>query len=852
MENGRWNRVEDLFHQAAEIAPAGRPEFLDRVCGDDEELRGEVESLLAADARPHNLVPAAVAQAIQDLPSDADEDSELIGKRIGHYSIAGLIGKGGMGSVYRAVREDDFRMQVAIKLLKRGTDTEIALTRFRIERQILAGLQHPNIARLLDGGSTESGLPYFVMDYVDGKPLLEYSAPLSLCQRLTLFRVVCSAVQYAHEKLVVHRDIKPANILVTSDGVPKLLDFGIAKLLNPAVDDPTPTGTAAGVRLMTPDYASPEQLRGKKVTSATDIYSLGAVLQELLTGQRAHEAETQWSTVSKELDPDLSAILHMALRKEPERRYASVEKFSDDVGRFLQDLPIRARKETRFYRGRKFLRRHRLPTLTAVLGAILVLMLVVGLDRSGRFFGGGDAAVRSIAVLPLENPSDDGTQQYFVEGLTDALIDGLARIYSLRVISRTSVMSYQNARQPLPEIARRLQVQTIAEGSVHRAGNRVRISMRLVDAPKDRSIWSANYEGELQDLPVLEAQVVQAIVAEVHVALTVPEQARVSRDRRVNPDAYDAYLKGRYALFRASVTDVQRSIQLFGNALEIDPRYALAYAGLADSYLSLSGMYLWPHEAMKKARAAAVRAMEIDPDLAQAHISMGVVRGWYEFDWDKAEQEFKRATELNPNDASARLWYGANLISVGRSLEGIEQVRLAHELDPLSAFVETGLGQMYFLSGQYQLAIRQLRSVVASDPSFVHGHMFLGAAYLYSKQYREAVLELEDAMRLDPREPQSIAYLAYAHSRLGDAQAAVRDLRQLRELSQTRYVSGYLFAIVSLGMETNDAIDWLLKAYEERDDMLAWLKVDVLLDPLRNDSRFKALLRKVGLDSDAR
>jgi serine/threonine-protein kinase len=329
---------------------------------------------------------------------------------VGRYTIQGLIGKGGMGSVYRAVREDDFRMQVAIKLLKRGTDTDAALGRFRAERQILAGLQHPNIARLLDGGATEMGSPYFVMEYVDGAPLLEYAAGLTIAQRVQLFRPVCSAVQYAHQNRIVHRDIKPANILVTSEGIPKLLDFGIAKLLHPGTDGATMTLTLTGARVMTPDYASPEQVKGEPVTPATDVYSLGTVLYELLTGKRAHQVKGYsleemlkeiWtqdppkpSSVVKELDEDLDNIVLKALRKEPERRYGSAAELSEDLDRFLQNRPVHARKESLTYRGRKFLKRNRVPTVAAALGAVMILALVVGL---------GGVGVRRLAREPFQN-----------------------------------------------------------------------------------------------------------------------------------------------------------------------------------------------------------------------------------------------------------------------------------------------------------------------------------------------------------------------------------------------------------------------------------------------------------------
>jgi eukaryotic-like serine/threonine-protein kinase len=865
VEIGRWSRIEGLFHEAADLAPAERSAFLDRVCNGDDELRRELESLLAADTPEDELLQAAVDQVLDQLPATSDEKSEPIGRRVGRYKITGLIGKGGMGAVYLAAREDDFHMQVAVKLLKRGTDTETALSRFRGERQILAELQHPNIAHLFDGGATESGLPYFVMEYVDGAPLLEYAASLSVRQGLELFRGVCSAVQYAHQHQVVHRDIKPANILVTREGVPKLLDFGIAKLVDPVLDGATvATLTAVGARLMTPDYASPEQVRAEPVTTATDIYSLGAVLYELLTGQRAHHVETcspseiekeicthepkKPSAIAKHLDPDLDNIVLMAMRKEPERRYKSVQDFAEDIDRFLQDLPVKARKESLLYRTRKFLKRKRALITVAATTAAIVLAVVVGLGRFTNPNVGIETGMRSIAVLPLENLSGDKQQDYFADGITNALTNDLARIRALRVISNNSVMSYKDAHRTPPEIAHSLGVETIAEGSVLRAGNRVRINIRLIEALKNRQMLSGSYEAELQDVSVLQSQVARAIVGELRVAIK-PEQVRTSLNERVSLDAYDTYLRGRQALSRASVEDVHRSIQFFQRALEIEPRYALAYAGLADSYLSLSGMYMTPREAMAKAKAAALRALEIDPGLADAHISMGVAKGWYEFAWEKAVEELKRAIDLNPSNALAHLYYGSILASVGSYQEGIRELRIAHELDPLSAFVETGLGQIYFNSRQYELAIRQLRSVVESDPNFVHGHMFLGVAFLYTKQFKEAAFELEKAWQMDNQEPQPIAYLAYAHAKLGNYAVAARDLRKLTELSHARYVSGYLFAIVSLGMGSRDAVEWLQKAYDDRDDMLSWLKVDALFDPLRADPRFKVLMRQTGFDT---
>uniref|UniRef100_Q021H2 Serine/threonine protein kinase with TPR repeats n=1 Tax=Solibacter usitatus (strain Ellin6076) TaxID=234267 RepID=Q021H2_SOLUE len=400
METERWQRVEVLFHEAADLAHTERAEFLNRACGGDEGVRREVEALLAAETQEDRFLHAALVQAVRQLPSCSADESEVIGKCVGHYTITGLIGHGGMGSVYRATRVDDFRMQVAIKLLKRGTDTDLALGRFRAERQILARLQHPNIARLLDGGANGTGSPYFVMEYVEGLPFLQFVAPLSLRSRLELFRSVCSAVQYAHRNLIVHRDIKPGNILVTPEGIPKLLDFGIAKLLDPTSDGGTAAYTATGARLMTPDYASPEQVRGEPVTTATDVYSLGAVLYELLTGRRAHKFEsyspvevekevcerepTIPSAVARHLDPDLDNIVLMALRKEPLRRYSSVEQFSEDIRLYLEGRPVSARRDTRRYRVWKFLGRNRVGVVIAALTLLGVVTAVSAVQRQAH------------------------------------------------------------------------------------------------------------------------------------------------------------------------------------------------------------------------------------------------------------------------------------------------------------------------------------------------------------------------------------------------------------------------------------------------------------------------------------
>ena len=539
----RWQKVEELFHLGLEREASQRAAFLDEACAGDPDLRGKVELLLAYDEQESDFLETPASEVRGDW-LDEDQPGPMTGRRIGPYQVTREIGHGGMGAVYLAVRADDqYQKQVAIKLIKRGMDTETILRRFRTERQILANLDHPNIAKLLDGGTTEEGLSYFIMDYVDGLPIDLYcdTQKLTTVERLRLFRTVCSAVAYAHQNRVVHRDLKPGNILVTAQGVVKLLDFGVAKLLNPEAASKTTGSTAAALRPMTPEYASPEQVRGSVITPASDIYSLGVLLYELLTGHRPYRVQSRTpqeierviceeepekpSTVigrveeapdrdrpltpasvsetregqpeklRRRLAGDLDTIVLMALRKEPERRYGSVEQFSEDIRRHLEGLPVIARKDAFWYRSAKFIKRNKAAVLAATLGAGIILALVVAALSYLSLFRGAPTAVspeiKSLAVLPLENLSGDPAQEYFADGMTESLINNLARIRALKVISRTSVMRYKGSHKSLPEIARELNVDAVIEGTVQRSGGRVRVTAQLIHPATDGAFVGA-------------------------------------------------------------------------------------------------------------------------------------------------------------------------------------------------------------------------------------------------------------------------------------------------------------------------------------------------------------------------
>jgi TolB-like protein/cytochrome c-type biogenesis protein CcmH/NrfG len=849
----KWLQIRDILEAAWNLdEPAARAAFLDRTCARDPAIRAEVEALLASGNCGHFLtepqfgLSALVAAAIHDEETAGEL---LAGARIGRYAIQERIGEGGMGFVYRAVRQDDFRMEVAIKVLKRWGDSEAALERFRAERQILAELQHPNIARLLDGGTTDTGLPYLVMEYVDGTPLLEYALRLKLRDRLELFCCICQSVQYAHRHSIVHRDIKPANILVTREGVPKLLDFGIAKLLDSTSEEITVT--SSGTRPMTVAYASPEQIRGGRIMAASDIYSLGALLYELLTGERATAAGMlpKPSAIVEEVDPDLDNIVLMALRQEPEQRYASSEALSGDIGRFLQNLPVRAGPGSVRYRVRKFLQRNRVLATATALTAAIVLLGVAGVWR----FAGTDMGPRSIAVLPLENLSGADGQNYFAEGVTDALINSLGEIQGVQVISRTSSMTFKGVRRPLPEIARMLGVRTIAEGSVFRAGNRVRVIVRLLDARREHPMWSGSYEGELRDVLGLQEKIAAAVAREIGVTLSGrdPRQARI---RRVDIEAYDAYLQGRREFLNAiSELSIKNAVQWFQKALSLDPGYAPAYAALADCYYQVCNQYQAPVEVMPQARAAALKAIELDDTLGEAHAILALVRSMYDFNRAEGEKGFRRALKLKPGDAEIHLLYALHLTAMGRFGEAASELERARKLDPVSPSLNTYSGAILYYQHRYDEVIRRMQPIVEHDPNYNQPHAWLGLAYEQKGECAPAIAEMRRAIDLYPTAAgdggeDGRAQLAHIYAMCGRTAEARQLLAQVTEAAGRRYVSAWAFAMMYAGLgDREEGLRWLRKVNEDRSEMFALVNVDPRFDALRSDPRFLATLRSAGL-----
>jgi TolB-like protein/tRNA A-37 threonylcarbamoyl transferase component Bud32 len=870
----RWARAKSVLDGALGRPEAERGDFVAEACAGDPELQAEVASLLAASARAGRFMETADTLV---SPVATPRREPVPGDRLGAYRILREIGRGGMGAVYLAERADEeYRKKVAVKLVRSDVDAPSVADRFRRERQILADLEHPNIARLLDGGTTADGRPYFVMEYVLGLPIDAYCEALRLGvgPRLEIFRTVCAAVAHAHGRGVLHRDLKPGNVLVTAEGAPKLLDFGIARILGPGA----PAGhTATDAHPMTPAYASPEQVRGEPLTTASDVYSLGVMLYRLLTGRLPHGADStpllELARAIGEEEParpsdaagpekgprlagDLDAIVLRALRKEPGRRYASVKDFSEDIRRHLAGLPVAARRGRLGYRTERFLRRNRTVLLaSAAVAVVASLLSVLALGRNpadGAGAPGHPAGIRSLAVLPLVNLSRDPEQEFFVDGMTEALIADLSRIGSLRVVSRTSVMRYRGTAKGVPEIGRELGVDAVLEGSVLRSGGRVRITTQLVRAPDDRHLWARSYDRELGEILVLQGAVARDVTAEIQGALSPGDEQRLVNRAPVNPRAYLAYTRGRYLWNRRNDESLRAAIGHFGEAIREQPDYAAAYSGLADAHFYLGYAFgrADPREAMPRARKAALRALELDDTLGEAHASLAMVKLFFDWDWPGTERELGRAIELNPGYATAHHIHAAYLAFMHRNDESVAAARRALERDALSLPVNNFLGTMLSAAGRYDEAIEQFRRTLELDPTLALTASNLSGALEASGRERESVEQSLEAEALSGAPATRVEELRRAYERGGRQALRRRKVEQL-----VADWNGWHHGAVTIGSlyldlgEPREAMRWLKRAYDMRSGALMWLSVTPPADMrrFREDPDFDGLIRRIGL-----
>ncbi|HYL60981.1 MAG TPA: protein kinase [Candidatus Methylomirabilis sp.] len=787
----------------------------------------------------------------------------MIGQTLGHYRILEQVGSGGMGVVYRA-RDEQLERDVALKVLPSGTlSDETSRRHFRKEALALAKISHPNIETVYEFAS-QDGMDFLVMEYVPGKTLADKLATGALPEKevVSVGMQVVSGLEEAHERGIVHRDLKPKNIAITPKGQVKILDFGLAKLL-PKPDDVTTdvhSETQAGAGTL--PYMPPEQLQGESVDARADIYTMGAVLYEMATNSKAvseivpsrlieavlHRPPIAPRSINSRVSPELERIILKCLDKEPARRYQTARELLVDLRRLdsgSTPLPIPAPQP----RPRSFWVRAAAPVKYA---AAIVLTLAVAATAT-NFRGWRDRAlgrprapqIHSLAVLPLENRSGDPEQEYFADGMTDELITELAKINALKVISRTSVMVYRHPAKPLPEIAKALGVDAVVEGSVQRVGQRVKISVRLFQARNEQKLWSGDYEKDLSDVFSLQHQVAEAIAGSIE--LTLEPSDNVQSRHVVDPEAHEAYLKGLYYWNKRTPEGLKKALQYFQQAVDKDPDYALAYAGLSKVYAFAPELGLPSEVAKDRQKATALKAVQLDDSLAEAHTSLaGALQN--DWKWNDAELQYKRAIQLNPNYATARHWYSIYLSVLGRHEEAISEATHALELDPLSLIIQANLGGRYLRAGHPDDAIRECKKALEMDSDFAVGHDCLGFAYLQKGQPQEAVAELQTSMRLSKGAPQSVSALGYAYAVSGKTDEAMAIINQLKHSTQGDYLPAYYIAIVETGLgKKGEAIAFLESAFRNRSGELPEAKTESMLESLRTDPRFRSLIDRMGL-----
>jgi serine/threonine-protein kinase len=833
------------------------------------------------------------------------EESPQANETISHYRIVSKIGAGGMGEVYLA-EDTNLHRKVAIKFLPaESIADEAAKKRLIREAQAAATLDHPNICAIHEVGE-EDNHSFIVMQYIEGETLakLIQRKPLDLRESLDIAVQVADALAEAHRHSIIHRDIKPQNIMITARGQVKVLDFGLARVVRERalIESSVETEsllTEPGMIIGTVPYMSPEQVRGEALDARSDIFSFGAALYEIVTGHQPFSAESAAATFSsiltreppplarysREVPAELERIVRKTLHKDRDKRYQTARDLLIDLKNLKHNLEFDAETErskeslsssgttsvasagqmsvatasdpvtrtgeiaaARTTSSAEYvvneLKRYKLAALIALL-VILSASIGLGLYLHAR---NSEVAIDSIAVLPFVNQNHDPETEYRSDGLTESIINSLAQLQNLRVIARSSVFRYKGKDTDPMAVGKELGVRAVLTGRMLQHGDELSMSAELVDVRENKQLWGERYERKVSDLLAVQREIAKEISSNLRLKLSGAEQSRVTKHYTENPEAYQLYLKGRFYWNKRTGEALKKSIEYFNQAIEKDPSYALAYAGLADAYdLFTTYAASPPQESYPKAIAAAKKALELDETLAEAHTSLGYALILYDWNLPESTREFQRAIELNPNYATLHHWYPTVFQVTGRMDNAIGEMKRAQELDPLSLSINTALGRAYYLARQYDKAIEQLRKTIEMDQNFYYAHWMLGLAYEMKGSFPEAITEYQKA-RQSNDDLFVLALLGHAFAASGKREDALRTLDQLKEVSKQRYVSAYSFAIIHAGLgERDQAFQWLEKSYQARDLDMPFLRFNPLFDNLRADPRFADLVRRVGL-----
>jgi TolB-like protein/Tfp pilus assembly protein PilF len=851
----RWQKVEQLYHAALEREEGRRAAYVYEVCAGDEALRREVESLLAQESQAEQFLETPALEIVAKDLADHQSQSSLVGRQLGTYKILSILGAGGMGEVYQA-RDSKLNRDVAIKVLPATFVHEAErLARFQREARMLAALNHPNIATIY-GLEQSEGAHYLVMELVPGQTLAEriHAGALKINEALKVAAQIAEALEAAHEKGVIHRDLKPANVKVTPEGRVKVLDFGLAKafagdgeLDHSNAPTLTAMSTEDGRILGTPAYMSPEQAREKPVDKRTDIWAFGCVFYELLTRKEAFRGETVSDTMALvlEREPDWEALppetptrildlLRRCLQKEAQRRPRDFR----DLRIQLEEIPTDATSRPWW-----------LGKMAVGIATVVLIILLVGAGWLYRFAARG-VTIDSVAVLPFTNASGDPNAEYLSDGITESLINSLSQLPHLKVMSRDASFRYKGKETDAQTVGRDLGVRAVFEGRVTQRGDSLTIGAELIDARDNSHIWGQQYSRKPSDIFGLQDEIVRAMTTALRLRLTGEDEKRLARSYTPNPEAYQDYLRGRY-FWQKTGLGLNKGAEYFQQAIAKDPGYALAYDGLADSYILLAVFgFSSPKEAYPKAKEAALRSLELDGKLSEAHTSLARIKAEYDWDWSGAEREFQRAMELNPSYATAYQWYGSALSTMGRPEEAIANYKRALELDPLSPTINGALGQAYCYTRQYDQAIEQLQKTLELDPNISFPRVALAYAYLQKSMNKEAIEELEKHNVISQGRVWAVAELGYAYGVVGRRPEAQRMLDKVTQVSKQKFVAADAMAQIYTGLgEKSKAFEWLEEGYERRSLGLGGvgLKVDPVWDPLRSDPRFADLLHRMNL-----
>src|SRR5262245_662374 len=865
----RWRQLKQIFQAAVETPASGRDAYLADACADDPALRAEVESLIAAHEQPGSFLDAPAFDLAATNP-DGNQVNELLGAALGRYRILEFLGRGGMGEVYKA-KDPTLGREVAIKVLP--SDFSInrdQLRRFEQEARAASALNHPNIITIHEFGH-EDGVHFIVSEYIEGETLRRRIAG----ERIDMGEIpeiaiqITGALNAAHEAGIVHRDIKPENVMVRPDGLVKVLDFGLAKLVErPSFDTSTDvnnpseattaalSGAEAGVVMGTVSYMSPEQARGQKLDARSDLFSLGVVLYEMAAGHSPFARDTVADTIAsilekeppplRQLTPDvpqaLEHIIRKTLSKDRRERYQTARELLEDLKSLKNgDTPL-ASSSAKYGSGIGAVKRRWRSAAVALAALVVAPAIAV-------YYGRSDRKIESIAVLPFVNVNANPESEYLADGITETLIYSLSRLSNLKVRPRNSVFRYKGRELDPQAAGREMKVEAVLAGQLRTRGAQLVISLELIDVRDNRQIWGARYERRLAELLTVQADIAREVSENLRLRLSSEEKRRLAERYTDNLEAHETYLRGRYFWNKRSRDGFEKAIDYFNQAIAMDPNYALPYSGLADCYLSMTTYGMAPtEEGFSKTKEAAKKALAIDDTLAEAHTSLAHLTWLHEWNWAEGERGFKRAIELNPNYPTAHQWYATYLSAMGRHEEAIAEITRAQELDPLSITIGLDVARTFYFARQYDRTIEESLRALEMDPTFYRIGDWLEMAYERKGDYDKALDAHLKALEVRGARLETMSELKKIYASSGWNGYLRKRLQLMEAEAGKRHPSSYAMARIYARLGDKDqSLEWLQKAYDKHSDYLVLLKVDPLFDALGSDPRFTKLLRDIGL-----